>query len=222
MNRTVSFICKLILAPLLFMLLIKSVSGKKRMKKNNNFILASNHQSYLDILASGYVCLPRRFTFIGQVDKGKGLLGFLRNALYSAAEIIPLHRGEERSRKEAVEAAIRYLQEGYSLVIYPEGKRSLDGKVQEGKTGVARIFLQTGVPIIPMGINGAYELYPPKGKLNIKRNIEINIGDPLYFKEELEESKKYPIDSDEYKEICVRITGKVMEEIKKLVYEKDK
>jgi 1-acyl-sn-glycerol-3-phosphate acyltransferase len=222
MKRPLSFIMKILLGPLVLFLLIKSIEGRKNIRKKNNFILASNHQSYLDIIASSYVCLPKKFTFIGQVDKGKGFMGFLRNTLYSATEIIPLNRNNEASKKQVIDTAIKHLKEGYSLVIYPEGKRSLDGKVQEGKIGVARIFLQTGVPIIPMGISGAFELYPPKGKLKIKRNIKINVGEPLYFKKELEESKRYPLNSKEYKDLCIRITEKLMEEIKKLVYEENK
>lgn len=222
MNKIVSFICKLILAPLLLLLLIKSVKGREVVKKSKNFILASNHQSYLDVLASGYVCLPKEFTFIGQVDKGKGVIGFLRNTLYSAAEIIPLDRNSNTSKKAVIDTAVDYLKRGYSLAIYPEGRRSLDGQVKEGKTGIARIFLQTGVPIIPMGIDGAFELYPPKGKLTIKRNIRIRIGKPMYLKEEFEKGKNLSPESEEYKELCIDITEKVMEKIKELVYEEDK
>lgn len=222
MKKSLSFICKLILGPILLLFLIKKITGKKALRQKGNYILACNHQSYLDVLVSGYACLPKEFTFIGQVDKGKGFIGFLRNALYSAAEIIPLDRNNNNSKKEAVDKAIEYLKKGYSLVIYPEGKRSLDGKVQEGKTGVARIFLQTGVPIIPMGITGAFELFPPKGKLKIRRKVELRIGEPLFFKKEFEEAKKYTQDSEEYKEICISITMQVMEKIKELVYEKDK
>jgi len=222
MKNPTSFFCKIIFGPLLLLFLIKKISGKKHLKQKGNFILAPNHQSYLDILVSGYACLPKNFTFIGQVDKGKGLIGFLRNAIYSAAEIIPLDRNKKESKELAVISAIDRLKKGYSLVIYPEGRRTMDGKVQKGKTGIARIFLETGVPIIPMGINGAFEIYPPKGKLKIKRNIEMRIGEPLYFKEEFEKAKSIDKDSEEYKNICIKITDKVMEEISKLVYEQDK
>lgn len=222
MERITSWWCKIFIGPLLNLFLIKQVNGKKNILSKNNYIFAQNHQSYLDILVSGYVCLPQKFTFIGQVDKGKGIIGFLRNLLYNVSGIIPLNRKSDSSKVEAVNSAISHLKNGYSLVIYPEGKRTLDGKVQDGKIGIAKIFLQTGVPIVPMGINGAFEMYPPKGKLKIKRAIVLNIGKPLYFKEELDRSKNISIESEEYKDICISITNKVMEEIKKLVYEKDK
>jgi 1-acyl-sn-glycerol-3-phosphate acyltransferase len=220
MKKIISVFCKIFIAPIVSLLLIKEVNGKENIA-GRNYIFAQNHQSYLDIVVSGYVCVPKKFTFIGQVDKGKGILGFLRNLLYGFGGVIPVNRKEDDSKAKAIELAIDHLKDGYSLIIYPEGKRSLDGKVHEGKIGIARLFLETGVPIIPMGINGAYEMYPPKGKLRIRREIVLNIGKPLSFEKELEEAKNLSSESEEYKMICISITEKVMEEIKKLVYEKD-
>jgi len=218
MNRIISIFSKIFLAPIVSILLIKEIRGKNNFPKRN-FILASNHQSYLDIVVSAYVCVPKRFTFIGQVDKGKGLLRFLRDFFYFFGGVIPLNRHSEDSKKEAVECAMDHLRNGYSLIIYPEGKRSVDGEIQKGKWGVAKLFLQTGVPIVPAGIVGAFELFPPKGKLKIKRNITMNIGKPMFFAEELEKAKGLDVDSDEYKEICIQITDRLMESIKQLTYE---
>lgn len=209
MNKLVSLILKIFLAPIVYILLIKKVKGKL---PKTNFILAPNHQSYIDIIVCGYLCVPRKFTFIGQIDKGSGLMGFLRDSVYFLAGVIPLNRKDENSKKQAFAKAIEALKKGYCLVIYPEGKRSETGEVQEGKWGVAKLFLETRVPIVPLGITGAFEVMPPKKeKLKIKRIIKLNIGEPLSFKEELE--------SKDYKETCVNITNKVMAEIKKLVYE---
>ncbi|MCK9393563.1 MAG: lysophospholipid acyltransferase family protein [Candidatus Paceibacterota bacterium] len=218
MNKITSIFCKIFLAPIVSILLVKKIYGKNNFPKRN-FILASNHQSYLDIIVSAYVCVPKRFTFIGQVDKGKGLLRFLRDFFYFFGGVIPLNRFSEDSKKEAVDLAIDCLKRGYSLIIYPEGKRSIDGKINKGKWGVAKLFLQTGVPIVPASISGAFELFPPKGKLRIKRNVLMNIGKPMFFAEELEKVKGLDIDSDEYKRICIQITDKLMESIKQLAYE---
>ncbi len=218
MIRPVSIFSKIFLAPFVSLLFVKNVNGKM---PSGNFILAPNHQSYLDIVACGYLCVPRRFTFIGQVDKGKGFWGFMRSFFYFLGGVIPLNRKDDNSKKKAFDTAVEYLKSGYSLVIYPEGTRSKTGEVQEGKWGVAKLYLETGVPILPLGIKRAIEVLPPSGKINIKRIVELNVGKPLRFEEEFEKARPLPKDSEEYRNICIVITGKVMEEIKKLVYEKN-
>lgn len=208
MNRLVSIILKFFLAPIISFFLIKEKRGSL---PKGNFILAPNHQSYIDIIVCGYLCVPRKFTFIGQVDKGKGIIGFLRDFIYFLAGVIPLNRNDENSKKQAFLKAVKALKRGYCLVIYPEGKRSKTGEVQEGKWGVAKLFLETNVPVVPLGITGAIDVMSPQGKIKIKKLIKLNIGKPLSFEEELK--------SKDYKENCINITNKVMSEIKKLVYE---
>lgn len=208
MNKIISIILKVFLAPIISILLIKEKRGNL---PKGNFILAPNHQSYIDIIVCGYLCVPRKFTFIGQVDKGKGIIGFLRDSIYFLAGVIPLNRKDENSKKQAFARAVRALKNGYCLVIYPEGKRSKTGEVQEGKWGVAKLFLETNVPIVPLGIIGAIDVMSPNGKIKIKKLIKLNIGKPLFFKEDLKLKN--------YKDTCINITNKVMTEIKKLVYE---
>lgn len=217
MNRTISYFCKIFLAPIATVLFIKGVQGKNNFPKHN-FILASNHQSYLDIVISCYVCVPRRFVFIGQIDKGRGILGAMRDGLYYIGGVIRLNRFCEVSKKQAIDSAKDHLLSGYSLIIYPEGKRSLDGKIQKGKWGTAKLFLQTGVPIVPARIDGSYELFPPKGKMKVKRNITMVIGKPLELECYFEKAKNLDVDSEEYKNICIEVTDKLMEAIGSLSY----
>jgi 1-acyl-sn-glycerol-3-phosphate acyltransferase len=216
MNKPVSIFSKIFLAPLVGLLFIKDIKGRENIP-NRNFILASNHQSYLDIVLSGYVCVPRRFTYVGQVDRENKGFKFVRTMLYAYAEVIPVNRESEESKKQAFQKSVESLKSGYSLVIYPEGTRTRTGEIQQGKWGVAKLFLQTGVPIVPMGIKGAFELFPPGEKPKIRRNVELRIGEPLLFSEYLDAAKGLEIDSEEYKNICKIITDKLMEEIKKLV-----
>ena len=200
------------------MIFIKEVKGRDNFPKRN-VILASNHQSYLDILLCGYVCVPRKYTHIGQVDRENKGWSKIRDGLYSLAEVIPVNRKDEQSKKDAFSSAVKFLKNGYSLVIYPEGTRTRTGEVGSGKWGVAKFFLETGVPILPMGIKGAFELFPPGKKPKVKKNIRLNIGKPLLFTKEFEEAKGLDCNSKEYEEICIDITKRVMEEIKKLTYE---
>ena len=215
MNPLLSWFCKIFLKPIVDKLLIKEVKGLENLPKTN-FILVSNHQSYLDIIIDSYLCVPRRFHFIGQIEGFKIPLKWLIAALYFLSGVIPLNRKDEESRAGVVKSAIEVLEKGDTLIIYPEGARSRNGQIQEGKAGAARIFLKTGVPILPATIKGTFELLPPKGKLKIKRIVKINIGKPLYFKEEFEKAKRIEENSDEYKEILQKITDKIMEEVNKL------
>ena len=220
MNKAVSIFCKIFLAPLVGILLVKEIRGRENIPKSN-FILASNHQSYLDIIACGYICVPRNFTFIGQVDKGKGAVGMLRDFFYFLGGVIRLNRKDDSSKKEAFNRAVDVINSGSSLVIYPEGTRTKTGEVQQGKWGVAKIFLKTGVPVLPLGIRGAFEMLSPDGKISLKRMIRLKIGQPIFFKEEFEKAKNMSVESEEYKELCISITNRIMEDIKKLVYEKN-
>lgn len=218
MNKFLSTILKFTLAPIIGLVFIKEVRGRNNFP-DRNVILASNHQSYLDILLCGYICVPRRYTHIGQVDRENKGWSKIRDLLYFMGDVIPVNRKDENSKKLAFYKAIDFLKKGYSLVIYPEGTRTRTGQIGSGKWGVAKFFLETGVPVLPMGIKGAFELFPPGEKPKAEKNVRLNIGKPLFFKEEFEQAKELDRDSKEYEDICIKITDRVMEEIKKLAYE---
>ena len=215
MSRALSWFCKIFLAPIVKKLFIKEIRGRENIPERN-FILVSNHQSYLDIIIDIYLCVPRRFHFIGQVDGFKGIMKGLIRFLYFISGVIPLDRRNKESKKKVIAQAIEILKKGDILIIYPEGKRSLNKEIQKGKLGVAGIFLKTGVPILPTGVKGTFELLPSKGKLKIKQIVKINIGKPLYFEKEFKETQNLNCNSEEYKEILREITDKIMEEITNL------
>ncbi|MFQ6049546.1 MAG: lysophospholipid acyltransferase family protein [Candidatus Paceibacterales bacterium] len=212
MNRAASWFCKIFLKPPVDRFLIKEVKGKENIPKGN-FILAANHQSHLDQIVTGYICVPRRFHMIGQTDRYGGLTKFFLYLLYFIAGVIHLNRKSEASKKRVIKEAVKSLKEGDILIIYPEGTRTRTGEIGKGKFGVAKIFLETGVPILPVGIKGAFELLPPGGKLKIKRIISINIGQPLYFEKEFEEAKNLPKDSEQYNQLLIKVTDTVMKKI---------
>ena len=219
MNKILSWFCYIFLKPIVKILFVKKVKGWQNLPKEN-FILAANHQSHLDQIITGYVCVPRKFTYIGQTDRYTGFDRFLLNILYFIANVIKVNRRDSESRKRAKNEAIERIKKGECLIIYPEGTRTRTGEIQEGKLGVAKIFLKTKVPILPVGISGAFELMPPgKSFPKIKQMIKINIGKPLFFEKELEKIKEIKENSSEYEEILKKITDRVMKEISKLVEE---
>jgi len=219
MNKALSWFCYLFLKPIVKLIWIKEVRGIENIPKTN-FILAANHQSHWDQVITAYLCVPRRFTYLGQIDKYSGFEGFLRNFFYFIAGVIPVHRYNEESKRKAIKECVERLKKGEILIMYPEGTRSKDGRIHEGKPGIAKIYLETGVPILPVAIKGNFEIMPVgKSFPKFKKIVKINVGKPLEFKKELEIGRNLSPQSPEYREICQRITQRVMEEIKKLFEE---
>jgi len=216
MNRLLSSLYNFCFRGIVNKRLVKKATGLENIPKTN-MIVASNHQSHLDQLMTGYVCVPKPYHYIGQTDKYTGFTRLFMYFLYYVHGVIFINRKSEKSRKKAIEKSIEVLKKGDCIVIYPEGTRSRTGEIQTAKCGVAKLFLKTGVPILPVGIKGTAELMPigrvfPK----IKKLIEINIGKPLYFEKEFAEAQKIDEDSPRYQEIAKEITNQVMEEIAQL------
>ena len=223
MNKLISWFCNIFIAPIIKFLLVKKIKGWENIPETN-FILASNHESHLDWLIDGCICVPRSFRFVGQTDQYGGLTKVLLYIMYFLAGVIHINRKNKESKKRMFEQAIKSLKAGDCLIIYPEGTRTRTGQIGRGKRGIARIFLETGKPILPVAIKGTFEILPPKSKLRIdkiKRTVEINIGKPLYFKEEYEKAKSVDKNSEEYGLLLSKITGKMMDEIISLRSELD-
>lgn len=210
MSKLVSWLCKIFLGPIVKGFFIKEIRGLENIPKTN-FILASNHLSYFDVLADGYLLVPRRFSFIGQIDGFGGVIKWFIRLSYFIFGVVPLNRNSQQSRAEAVDKAIEALNKGKILVIYPEGTRSLDGRIREGKIGLAKIFLKTGKPILPVALLGT-----ASAGRRIKKTVRINIGQPLYFEAEFEKAKNFDKHSKEYEKILKEITDRVMSKIKEL------
>jgi len=216
MNKVASWFCKIFLAPLVGRFFIKEVRGIKNLPKGS-FILASNHLSYLDIPMNAYLCLPRAFNFIGQIDGFKGVLKWLVSFVYFLSGVIPLDRKNKKSKEKTIKRAVSALKRGRILIIYPEGGRSKDGKLKSGKLGIAKIFLKTGVPIVPVALKGTFELMPPGGKFKIKKIVSINIGKALMLQKEFQKAQELNEDSEEHHNLLRGVTDRVMSEIASLL-----
>lgn len=196
--------------------LLKEVRGKENFPKRN-FILASNHVSHLDWFIDGWILTPRRFTFIAQVDKMTGVKKFFRDLLYFYADVIRVDRNDKNSKKQALEKAVKMVRGGYCLIIYPEGTRSRDGQLHDFKPGIGKIYLETGVPVVPTAFKGTYEMMPPGEKMKGEKMARLIIGKPMEFLKEKAVATGLNKDSAEYRQICTNIAKKVEEAIRKLL-----
>jgi 1-acyl-sn-glycerol-3-phosphate acyltransferase len=109
MNKILSWFCYLFLKPIVKLIWIKEVKGIENIPKKN-FILAANHQSHWDQITAGYLCVPRKFTYLGQIDKYSGFEAFLRNLYFKIAGVIPVHRYNEESKKRAIQECVERLK----------------------------------------------------------------------------------------------------------------
>jgi len=142
-------------------------------------ILASNHLSAADWIHMP-LSLKRRVTFLAKAEyfTGKGVKGFLQRVFFAGSGQVPIDRTNASAAEDAIRTGIRILREGKLLGIYPEGTRSPDGRLYRGKTGVARMALDTGATVVPVAmVYGRRDL--PFG-LSIPR-IRVRFGKPLDF-----------------------------------------
>ncbi len=173
------------LGPLLRVVFRPQTEGAEHVPAEGPAILASNHLSYADWLFMP-LTLPRRVTFVAKAEyfTGKGLKGWLQKTFFSGSGQVPIDRAGADAAAGALLSAKRVLGEGGLFGIYPEGTRSHDGKLYRGKTGVARLALETGVPVIPVavvGLPGAVtETVPPAREVQCS-SMTARVVSPAIF-----------------------------------------
>jgi 1-acyl-sn-glycerol-3-phosphate acyltransferase len=157
--------------------------GVRNVPRRGPVILASNHLSFADHFF-GPLPLPRKVTFLGKAEyfNGRGLKGLLTKAFFAGVGVIPIDRGGGEASERALTTGMRVLRGGKILGIYPEGTRSPDGRLYRGKTGVARLALESRAPVIPCAMINTFEFLPPGSlKPNRKYKPEVRFGVPLRF-----------------------------------------
>jgi 1-acyl-sn-glycerol-3-phosphate acyltransferase len=158
------------------------VRGAEHIPPDGPAIFASNHLAVIDSFILPIV-LPRKIRFIGKAEyfTGRGLKGRLMAGFFRGVGTIPVDRGGGKAGEAALRTGLGVLDEGHLFGIYPEGTRSPDGRLYRGKTGVARLALESGAPVIPVAMIGT-DVAQPLGRVIPKPvRIGIVIGEPLDF-----------------------------------------
>jgi 1-acyl-sn-glycerol-3-phosphate acyltransferase len=151
------------------------VEGIERLDPRQTYIFAGNHCSQYDIFAfQGY--FPHDFRWIAK----KELFSIpLFGQAMRRVGYIPIDRSHGRQALKSLDEAARRIAAGSSVLIFPEGTRSDDGMLHEFKTGAVVLAIKAGVPIVPLGFNGSYEVLA-KGKVMPRSGeITIRIGPPI-------------------------------------------
>jgi 1-acyl-sn-glycerol-3-phosphate acyltransferase len=158
------------------------VEGLEHVPRRGAAIIASNHISFSDSIFMPLV-VRRKVTFVAKAEyfTGRGIKGFLIKMFFVGTCTIPIDRSGGRATQAAMDTGLRILRDGHLFGIYPEGTRSPDGRLYRGKTGVARMALEAGCPVIPVAMIGTREVQPIGKKLPRIRRIGIRFGPPLDF-----------------------------------------
>ncbi len=173
---------QVILGPLLRLFFRPWVEGLENVPEDGPVILASNHLSFSDSVFLPLV-VPRHITFLAKSEyfTGTGVKGRLKAFFFKSIGQVPIDRSGGSASQAAIDTGRRVLDEGSLLGIYPEGTRSPDGQLYRGRTGVARMALETGVRVIPVAMIDTDKIQPP-GKVFPKiMRVGIKIGRPLDF-----------------------------------------
>jgi 1-acyl-sn-glycerol-3-phosphate acyltransferase len=153
-----------------------NLEGFERLPHDGPAILCPNHISFLD---SAFLMLsvPRTISFVG---KAEYMDSWKTKFLFPAMGMIPIDRGGGDKSAAALDLAAKVLRRGELFGIFPEGTRSRDGVLHKGRTGAARLALEIGCPIFPVGIVGTDAIQPPDAKLpKLGRECTIRVGRPV-------------------------------------------
>ncbi|MBV9392483.1 MAG: 1-acyl-sn-glycerol-3-phosphate acyltransferase [Verrucomicrobia bacterium] len=153
------------------------VIGRDKIIEEGPAILAANHQSYLDPPMVGMACRREIYYLARKSLFRNRYFGWILRNVNSLP--VDLSRGD----LSAIRTIIKLLKEGHRAAIFPEGTRSLTGRIQSARPGIGMVVAKTLVPVVPIRLFGTYQAWPKGGKIRPHRVILV-VGDPLFFRQE--------------------------------------
>jgi 1-acyl-sn-glycerol-3-phosphate acyltransferase len=158
------------------------VVGFEHVPRTGPVIIAGNHVSFADEIFTPVAARRQVFYFAkAEYFNTPGIKGRSMAALFRAMRQLPVERGDTRSAAASLDIGLEVLTDGQVLGIYPEGTRSPDGRLYKFRTGVARLALRSGAPVVPVGLIGTHDVKPPTGWRWHRRPLSVHFGPPLDF-----------------------------------------
>jgi len=170
------------LTPFLMILFRPKVKGLRNVPATGPLIIASNHLSFSDSIFMPLV-VPRKVTFLAKSEyfTSPGPKGLLKKLTFIALGQVPVDRSGGRRSEAAIITGLQVLSEGKCLGIYPEGTRSPDGRLYKGRTGIARLAIESGAPIIPVAMFNTEKIQPTGQVIPNIQRVGMRFGEPMYF-----------------------------------------
>ncbi|MGI5163418.1 lysophospholipid acyltransferase family protein [Spirillospora sp. CA-253888] len=171
-----------VLGPALRVACRPEVTGLHHLPRTGPVILAANHLAFCDSFVLPLV-VPRQVFFLGKHEyfTRPGTSGRAMAAFFRSVGAIAVDRSGGRAALAALDASAAVLERGEVFAIHPEGTRSPDGRLYRGRTGVARLALRTGAPVVPVGLVGTDRIQPRGRRLPRPGRIEVRLGAPMRF-----------------------------------------
>ncbi len=171
------------LTPFLMVLFRPKVTGLRNVPVTGPVILASNHLSFSDSIFMPLV-VPRKVTFLAKSEyfTSPGPKGLLKKLTFIALGQVPVDRSGGRRSEAALITGLKVLSDGNCLGIYPEGTRSPDGRLYKGRTGLVRLALESGAPIVPVAMFDTDKIQPTGKVIPKIMRVKMIFGEPIYLK----------------------------------------
>ncbi len=201
---------KALLGLLMRVLFRPRVEGAEGIPGTGPVILAGNHVTFVDSMFLSLV-VKRQVFFIGKDEyvTGRGVKGRFMAWFFTTVGMIPVDRDGGRGGVAALMTGKRILEEGRVFGIYPEGTRSPDGRLYRGRTGIARLALMTGAPVVPFAMIGTDRVQPGgSGLPRVQQGVTVRFGEPLGF------TRYEGMDRDRY--VLRAVTDEVMSHVMRL------
>lgn len=161
------------------MFLPVTIEGKEHIKKGQSYVFVANHQSMFDVWLI-YGWLPVVFKWLMKAELRK--VPFVGTACKAAGHIF-VERRNAKAAMESLKNVEKQLSNGVCTVIFPEGTRSLNGEVGKFKRGAFQIAWDLGLPVIPLSLDGCYEVLPKGNPFVHRHAVSMHIGEPIDLKQ---------------------------------------
>ena len=161
------------------MFLPVTIDGKEHIKKGQSYVFVANHQSMFDVWLI-YGWLPVVFKWLMKAELRK--VPFVGTACKAAGHIF-VERRNAKAAMESLKNVEKQLSNGVCTVIFPEGTRSLNGEVGKFKRGAFQIAWDLGLPVIPLSLDGCYEVLPKGDPFVHRHAVSMRIGEPIDLKQ---------------------------------------
>ncbi len=165
-------------------------TGAQHVPRTGAAIIAANHLSAADEVFTP-ITARRQVIYFAKAEyfDGPGVRGKVAAWVFTEFGLVPVDRTNPRAAAATIDTGVQLLGAGKVLGIYPEGTRSPDGRLHKFRTGVARLALRSGAPVVPVGLIGTDRVLPAGEQRWRRSPVEVHYGPPLDFSGRVEDER---------------------------------